>query len=679
VIFLRGLLLWGIISVHVVGAAFLFRRLFPGESRWLAFIVPGVVAVLFCNFIEHTIALTFLGALLPFTAGGSIWAMVAPKSPWRVMRLPSLLFVSAFAFNVVLRALLPNIATSSDGISDLGIVSDFLFGQTLPPDSSWGPPVKLLYYYYLEHYGASLLIRVLGVDPGTGFNLSVALLSAYFYFMAGAAGWLIGRGRLWIALLMPLLTACAATGTSGYLWLTISGVTWENVINLHSALGDSGADHNWLLRQLTTIYCSDQPVLTPPGFGGWTGSLHSVQAGQCVIGLALLSTLELLRRRRGNWPWISLLISPFLMMTTCTWNVPMLGIIILAVLVIAHFQKLRPASHGFVLVVAGGLIAFLEPMLADVLNWEPVGGFGLVDGNLRTQGLEFASQWWPVGLPWIALFSIWKRLSAVTRILLILAPLTCVVVEIVGFGWRGDMTAKIWGCVFSACWMIFLPEVARQRAWPFRVILALVVAACLLSLCYWVTSDWRSLNWDEVGRLDGRGLFRSDERKARIVASLSKLDGQIIIPSLTDGIDQGAALLMPFSHTRAYATWSLVTDVIFYTNGMGEAGRRRVNVNRLYTGKLADPLTFLRQGNIAGVVIYPDDSIDLAVLAQLKQKLAPYYTYEDGWNRSDEQVGKDESPTTPCAGVFVYHPEVTALLGAPKTLTVDKDGSVPLK
>jgi hypothetical protein len=291
-----------------------------------------------------------------------------------------------------------------------------------------------------------------------------------------------------------------------------------------------------------------------------------------------------------------------------------------------------------------------------------------VTSDLRTQWPEFLSQWWPVGLPWIALFFIWKRISNVTRILLILAPLSCIAVEIWSVGWRGDMTAKIWGCVYAACWMIFLPEIARQRAWPFRVILVLVVAACLLSLAYWTTYDWRAMNMDDVGRLDGRGFFRTDERKARIVASLSRLDGQTVIPSLTDDGDHGAPLLLPFSHTRAYAMWSMATDVVFCTNGMGEAGRRLVKINSLYAGKLADPLTFLRQGNIAAVVIYPNDNIDPAIVSQLKQKLGPYYTYEDAWNRTDEQVQKDElSADRPCAGVFVYHPEITTLLGAPKS------------
>ena len=65
---LKDLLLWALVLVHVVGAAFLFRRLLPRESRWLAFLLPEIAFVLLGNFVEHEIALTHLRLLLPLTS-----------------------------------------------------------------------------------------------------------------------------------------------------------------------------------------------------------------------------------------------------------------------------------------------------------------------------------------------------------------------------------------------------------------------------------------------------------------------------------------------------------------------------------------------------------------------------------------------------------------------------------
>lgn len=62
------------------------------------------------------------------------------------MRLPTCLFLGAFAFSLGVRLLQPDMEDSIgyDGIYDLSLISHFLFGQTLPVESTWLPPLKLL-------------------------------------------------------------------------------------------------------------------------------------------------------------------------------------------------------------------------------------------------------------------------------------------------------------------------------------------------------------------------------------------------------------------------------------------------------------------------------------------------------------------------------------------------------
>ncbi len=362
-VFLRVFLLWGLVSVHVVGAAFLFRRLFPRESRWLAFVIPEIVAVLACNFVEHHVALTALRLLLPVTTIGSIVLMAGPKAPWRIMRLPVCLFLTAFAFPLAIRAFRPDIVDSRDGIYDLGIISNFMFGQTLPVEATWLPPVKLLYYYCFEHYAASVLIRLLGIDVSTGLNLCAALLTANILFLAGAVAWHLGRGKLWIAVAAPVFTACAATGISGYLWLTSKDIVPLNITDPSARLGATDPFDHGLLHDITPVDFRISRELFPPGIGSWTGYFHSTNTGQFLIGLVLLSLVELSRRKKTDWPWIGLIISPFLMLTTCTWGVPMAGICLLAGLIFCVWQKIVPRNRIFVLATSGGLIVLLEPML----------------------------------------------------------------------------------------------------------------------------------------------------------------------------------------------------------------------------------------------------------------------------------------------------------------------------
>lgn len=665
---LKAILLGTLVAVHIVGGAFLFRRLFPRESVWLGFLVPEILVVLVCNFIEYHIALTNLRLLLPLTTAGSVASIIWPKCPWRVMRLPTLLFLGAFAFTLTLRLLRPNIEDARDGICDLSVIADFMYGQRLPAESTWLPPLKMEYYYYFEHYGASVLIRLLGIDLGTGFNLCVALLSAYTLFLVSAIAWHLTHGKVWIVLLIFALTAFAGPGDTGYLWLTTKALDPISLMNPLSLINGNTIPDNWFLRQLTNIPAADQHVLMSPAYGGWTGCFHSAQTGQLLICFSILSLIEMVRPKRTNWPWISLVLSPFLILVACTWGLPMVAFILIAGIFVSRRRKLVPENLTFVLAVSAGLATLLEPMLVYILEFPNPQKFTYTTG-IHTQIPEFFVQWWPVYLPWLSLFFIWRRLHPVTRIILILSPLAFAGVETWTFGFRYDTTSKFWGLIYVAAWVTCLPEVARRKNWPFRLILLLIVVNGALSIGFWTTYYYRVVNPSDIGYLEGLGQFRLDRRKARILETVSRLDNQIIIPGRSSWALSESGLLPLLSHTRAYVAWSTFSDDALYSSGLNEGLRREVEVNKIYDGKNPAPLFYLRQRNIAALVIYPDDNIDPAVVDQLKQTLAPYYTYEDGNLRTPAQMEDGTSPTRPCAGVFIYHPEITKLLGEAKSDT----------
>jgi hypothetical protein len=418
------------------------------------------------------------------------------------------------------------------------------------------------------------------------------------------------------------------------------------------------------LAHLTLLRTNFSCVLFPPGIGSWTGHFHSMNTGNWVISFGLLAYVELARRKRTNWPWIGLALFPFLLLTACTWGMPLAVFIVAAAGFTCARAGIRPGNLRFVAVTSVGLVVLLEPMLSYFLNSPTLGIVGLPFAA-HTQLLEFLAQWWPVFLPWLLLCFIWNRLSPVTRAVLLMTPLAFLGCECFTMGWRSDMTGKFWALTFGAAWIVFLPELARQKAWPFRAVFVLIVLNCALSFCFWTTYYARTLEPAEIGHLEGAGQFRLDWPKARIVKSLAQLDTAIVIPARDQSDATPPQLLIELTHTRAYATWEILSDWVFYTNGYNEARTRLALVNTLYDGTMKDPLYFLRQGNIAALVIYPDDNIDPAVVDQLRKNLAPYYTYEDANFRSGPDIQHDVHPDTPCAGVFIYHPEIGTLLGPP--------------
>jgi hypothetical protein len=659
-IFVRDVALWLLVSLHVVGAAFLFRRLFPRESPWLAFLLPPLLVVVITNFLEHAVPLN-LRVLLPITSFAAIYCIAWTKSPWRVMRLPTFLFLAAFAFTLGVRMLRPNIGDCRDGVPDMSIVATFTFNQALPAEGSWLPPVKLLHYYCFEHYGASVLTRWLGLDIGTGFNFSCAVLAAFTYFTIGAVAWHLSRGKLWIVIAACVMTASATTGLSAYLFLTIPNLDPEALIDPHTQNGTGPGDNTPILGLANMDYY-DTRELIPPGVGTWLGCLHSAQAGQLSICFLILAMAELLRRRHANAPWICLVLAPLLMLTTCTWGVPMCAFMFVATLFAAYRMKIRPRNPVFVAATSVALVALMEPLLVYFLNWAPLAAH-LIWNPLHTEPTEFFTQWWPIYLPLLALVFAWPRLHPVTRIVLVMMPLAFTAIETWSFGERIDATGKTWGLIYAAGWAVFIPEVARRKSWPFRPLFVLLAVAGLITLGYWTSFYWRVCPLENIGHLDGLGPFRTDDKKARILETLVQLDNQVIIPGVSSYGYAESGLLNTFSHNRAYVTWSLMADSIMHSNALNEAHRRELDVNSIYQGKMADVLYYLRQREIAALVIYPDDNIDPAVVDGLKQSLAPYYTYEDATFRTDDDVHNGVSPRRPCAGVFIYRPGITTLLG----------------
>jgi hypothetical protein len=666
---LKDLLIWALVAGHVIGAAFAFRRLLPGESRWLAFLLPEIVFVLLGNFVEHEIPLTHVRLLLPVTTVGSVLAIFWPRSPWRVMRLPSLLFLGAFTFTRGLRCVWPAISAAQDGGGDLAIMTAFLYGQTLPVEGTWMSSVKMESYYSLGHYGAALLTRFFGVEPGAGFNLSEALCSAYIYFIAGGLAWHLGRARVWIAILCMVLTASAATGTAGYVWLLVKNPVPDNIITPHSLADLDPVPDLFLLRHLTPIGDYGRHLLLPPGYGAWMGYLHSTQIGQLIVAVALLAMVEALRRRRSDVPWLVFATTPLLMLTCCTWGVPMIGFLAVAGAVAALLLKVRPRHPAVVLALAAGGVTLFEPMLTYFLNSKyDISMTWAYD--CHTEAAEFLFQWWPIYLPMLLLAFLWRRLHPLTRIVFIMTPLAFAAVETWNAGLRVDMTQKCWSMIFVAGWLVFLPEVLRQRLWVGRLLALALLVNGVLGFCFWTTFYDRAIYRDDIGHLDGLGPFGYDVRKARLLEFVSRLPaGETILPGAPYWAPLESGLLPLFSHTRAYLSTDSMSDWVYYPNALGEGGRRNPAVAALYNGQLDNPLIFLRQHNIAALVINPDDNLHPPLLAKLRAQLAPYYTYEEANDRSPEDTAHDINPGDPVAGVFVYHPEVTKLLGEPKGWT----------
>lgn len=644
---IRAFLLWSAISLHVVGGAALFRRLFPRESPWLGFFVPGLALVILLNFIEHFIAMPSLLAVMPITCLACIWALARPGLDWKGFRLPTFIFLGSFAFTLFLRALIPDVYKVPDGVVDLSLMSTFCMGEKVPPPLNWFPLIHLSHYYALGHYAMSVVTRLLGLDNGTGFNLSAALLSAFDALLAAAAAWRIGRQKLWITILAPILLECASNGQTAYLWLTDGKFDpFESTVLLQAADNPDNV-HNPLWHWLQHSYWCNRRVLVPPGYWSWMGSFHSTSGGLFLCLLSIYSLAEIFRRRQlSNWPWICFAACPLLLLATSTWGLPLAGLYFLAAAFWIWRYRLRPKSLLFVLLGIGTVASLLAPMLLEFLTTTgmPPGQRPIPDE--RTQPVEFLVTWWPLIIAWIVLVLAWRRIPAVVKSVLVVSPLALAAMEFYTVGSRTDFTGKLWGYIFGIAWITLIPALCLRRGWIHRSLLALIVLSCLLTVAGWSQWTWDNIVTDDLLHLEGTGTFRLDPVLGGMLPIFSNLRGKTVIVGRADWEYSQSPLLADFSGASSFVSWTYFCDGVEGTDTHGLAGKRGDEVNAIYDGKCTDPLLYLTENDIAALAISPDDKVTAAVLATLKDQLAPYYSYTD--------LHQDDSQP---AGVFIFHPE----------------------
>jgi len=698
---LRALLLWSLVSLHVVAGAVLFRRLFGRESNWYGVLVPMLAFCMFLNFIENFIPIHSLLWLLPFTTIGSILLLVRPSITWEEfrhlinpvpahasgpaavpadepssdrsglwgeglrpaapapikpalsvfswdgLRLPLGIFLVSFAFTFFIRCVEPDILPSSDGLADLNLLANFTKGETLPPTDGWMPPFKLQYYYTFHHYAASLLTRLLGVDIGTGYNLSHALLSAFTCFVAAAAAWRI-TGRVWITLLLPFMIESAATGSSAYLLLTEPDPSPWIMDNLSGGLNyHDGSDHhdnNPIWKLLATAPHRERLELQVPGFWTWRDEYHSNAAGHFLTLFAVWLLMELAANERRNWPWIAAVLVPFIAILSSTWALPITALLCGGGLAIALLSKRRPENPTFVFIaVAVGLVCVwptLQPTFSGP-NSPPVMWNHI---EWRTPLYEFLIQWWPIYTLWLSLFFVWNKLPAGLKWAHAAVPFMLIAIEFINIDQgRYNTIEKMWGYTYGVGLVAFFSAVAMRPGIGYRLLTGVLLFSAIISLFGWLHTTFRWVDWKKSAwHLEGNGVLRNDPQRARLLQVLSQLRNATLLTGKVEWAYNSSPAVAVFSGNQTYIAWTFSEERYGHK---GENDYRAQQVNDFYAGKAPDPLGFLTSHSIAAVVIWPDDNIPDDLVTTLKGQLEPYFNYIDC--RGD---GSNN------AGVFMYQP-----------------------
>ena len=647
---LRAALLELLVCYHVIGGAVFFRRLFPRESAWLAFIVPTLIVMFVFNFIEHFIALPELGWLLPVTFVGLGWAMLHPGpllGAWGArwtnttletattgMVLPGLIFIGTYTWVFGILCFNPSITPNGEGPADMARIVDFCLGSKLPAVDVWCPPYDHGGYYTFQHYGASLLKRLFVLDIGTGYNIGFALANTLLIFAGAGAAYRIGGDRAWIGVgtLIVLLANFKGASVLLLIWNTLHPVS--NLYDIFDArlandIGDGWNDPN-RHNPFGWIFVHPPPTLRmfPPAYDVYFPEFHAHIGGNFVTLASLLVAAETFREQRANWPWVCLLIFPLMCIIMATWFCVVVAVLCIGGFAAALIVGQRPASWRVVASLTGIASFLIWPSVNTLIagaDTHPV-DVHLTPWVEYTNPLEFLIQWWPIILPWLCVFFLWPRMNLFTRWVHVAVPLLLIFFEVVTFADRGLTIEKNWGAIYGVGTVVFLPLIFAQRGIPFRLVtvLFLFLGVSFLATNARVAYDY---SWGgNVLRLRGDVPFQLDPQKKRIEQTLSRYHGITVLPGKSVYSYNEAPSIIGFSENMCYIAWFMQEDQCGHG---GEAQYRDQQTNAFYAGTLPDPLGFLLSNHISAVMIYPVDKIPDDVLGKMKDELASDFYYVD--------------------------------------------------
>ena len=312
--------------------------------------------------------------------------------PWSALRprlgtalIVEAVFLGGWAGFLALRAANPDLwhpVFGGEKPMDYAHLNAIIRTPAFPPHDPWYAGGHLNYYYF-GHVPTAALSKVLGVPPGTAYNLALAGYAAAMV----AAVFAVGHG-VWALLRRPGLKA-VGVGIAAVLLVVVagnlqSGVQLVEIAANHAADptsgwsvlaqfpatigGDLGADYDlWAPTRVIPDTVNEFPWFT------FTyGDLHPHLMNLAATAAALLGALALValgeRRRRGNsapWPsWVAVLAVQALVLglhrVTNPWDFPTYLVVTLATLAYGLWRSGGLGARtiiGLTVAAAAGLVA----------------------------------------------------------------------------------------------------------------------------------------------------------------------------------------------------------------------------------------------------------------------------------------------------------------------------------
>lgn len=652
-----------LILLNIAGLGLLLRRLTPHYGLAKPVAVVGGCLLLF--FVEHLIGLGRLDGLWPLTSGAAAWLCWRQRAVLRRHWPTEGVFVLGFAYAFAWRFMFPNIDPSSEHLTDLSFIVNYLPGERLPPIDHWLPPYRFDFYYALQHYGAALLGRLFRLESGTTYNFAFCVLVG---LIISTAWFAIGQfcARRAARLLVLCAFVLGGTGISPLVPVLFDDAPAVVDAAAPPALPPAGLDVN-LWRSMRFIGSMDANINTdfgralfptpdPAAAGGvpldlpletfsylvFLGDYHPPLGGLLLLLIALSCIGVLERRPAERFAQAVLAGTVPLTLVTNAWVFP-LQVLLLLGWIAARLARRRPPDWATLLpagLLAGALV---YPALGGLAAHALSPGIKLVSAAEHTPWRHFLALHWPLLV--LLLLSLGQRANrplALTLVLtwggLLLLSESIYVDDLYGGPYnRFNTVLKWWGWIDAGA-LLTLGAINLGGDSGLARRGCAIVLLLLGTYSVDVARLWLGQPKPALGQFHGHGWLTAADADQALLDYLAVAPAGIVLERNASGAYGRTSALALFAGQPALLGWA--DHEWGWRGGPRPVRLRAEQVGAFYAGVLPDSLSWLLQHDVRYIVWgAAEEGLAPAAFNPIMQQIGSRYYWQALPGASDERSG----------------------------------------
>lgn len=661
----------GLLWLNLAALTVQSRKLLPNYHLARSSGLLLLVLVLF--FVEHFIGLGKITWIWPLTSTGAILILWKSRHQlkksgfWRSETIFILAFLYAFGW----RFSFPNIYLTSERITDLYFISNYISGATLPPLDNWYPPHMFHAYYAFQHYAAALMGRILGMDIGMTYNIAFGLLMALPITLAwSVSGYFIKQ--YWTRVLLVLTLVVGGTGLSPLLDLVFLGPRLpmkqsEVTMQAYEQAQASDALHHMIMSaRFIGLYDEraheGEPITSKAmaeaifpiehysngdyelrelplenfGYQFFVGDYHPPLGSFFLLLLTFALIISVKTKTATNQCQALLGLSLPVMIIMNTWIFPLQAVLLLGWIAYCYWSKQPP---DWTWLIGGGLFGagLIYPFLTDFAHGSLSPSIKITSDQDHTPIARFVALFWPLLLLiGLSLFNRDRRklslaMAVTFSIMLLLSEFIFVDGPPGGKYERTNTVMKWWGWIYVGG-IFFLG--ATSIGCGYKWVRWTAIAAFLLvnSYVYDVARYWIYTDKPDSGSVVGHHWYTKDDVNRDMFRYLKDAPYGIVLENIPKDAYSNSSIHAIFNGKPVLLGWP--SHLTVWHGNISQVWRLTGQIREFYAGEKSASVEWLLINNVTYIVFGPDE--DPANFKEINQQIQPQY-YWIGFNANGQQ------------------------------------------